>query len=144
MRIDFHHVAVAVSDMDRSVRFYRDLLDFRVAWDMDDRQGEALSRVVGLPGARTRMVMLEGHGGRVELFQYHHPLGMDAGRRRMCDFGITHFALSVRGIQDLYERLAAAGVQFNCPPLVLRPGVTATYMKGPDGETVELIEYAGE
>jgi len=60
---------------------------------------------------------------------------------RQCDFGLTHFALQVQGIHDIYQRLAAAGVRFNCPPQNLRPGVWATYLKDPEGNTVELVQY---
>ena len=59
----------------------------------------------------------------------------------MCDFGLTHFALSVKGIQKIYERLLGEGIRFNCPPQNLRPGVWATYMKDPEGVTIELVEY---
>jgi glyoxylase I family protein len=137
-----HHVAVSVADMDRALAFYRDLLGFEVEWEREHYHGELLSRVVGMPGADARVVMLRGHGLRIELFRYYEPAGETALPRRQCDFGLTHFALTVRGIQDLYARLSAAGVAFNCPPQNLRPGVWVTYMKDPEGVTIELVEYA--
>jgi catechol 2,3-dioxygenase-like lactoylglutathione lyase family enzyme len=60
---------------------------------------------------------------------------------RQCDFGLTRFALQVKGIHDICQRLAAAGVRFNCPPQNLRPGAWATYLKDPEGNTVELVQY---
>jgi len=141
MEATLHHAAIAVRDMEGALVFYRDLLGFTVDWDMNHRSGEALSRVVGLPQAEMRIVMLQGYGGRLELFQYHNPPGQECGPRRQCDFGLTHLALAVKGITDIYERLVAAGVRFNCPPQVLRPGVKATYMQDPEGVTIELVEY---
>ncbi len=137
----FHHVALSVRDLDRALSFYRDLLGFEVDWDMDHRGGGPLSRVVGLDKADAHVIMLQGHGMRLELFSYYHPQGQDQGFKRPCDFGITHFALAVRDVDDMYQRLVKAGVKFNCEPQVLRPGVKAAYLRDFEGVTIELIQY---
>jgi len=141
MNARWHHLAVSVRDMDRALAFYRDLLGFKVDWDMDHCSGEQLSQVVGLPDMDAHIVMLKGYGTRLELFKYYNPAGEDQGPKRQCDFGLTHFALSVTGIQRIYDQLSRAGVEFNCPPQNLRPGVWATYLKDPEGVTIELVEY---
>ena len=137
----FHHIAISVKDMASMVRFYRDLVGFKVEWDMDHRSGRALSEVVGMPDTDAHMVMLEGFGMHIELFHYYAPKGSDVRPARQCDFGLTHFALQVGDIRDFHDRLAAAGAAFNCPPKNLRPGVWAAYMHDPEGNTVELIQY---
>ncbi len=144
MLASWHHVGISVRDMPRALHFYRDLLGFEVEWDHKDRGGQEMSNAVGMDDARAHMVMLKGYGGRIELFDYLNPKGRDLGPRRQCDFGLIHFALSVKKILDLYERLVAAGVEFNCPPQELRPGVTVTYVKDPEGNTIELVEYQQE
>jgi len=136
-----HHIAISVADINRTLEFYTDILGFEVEWDMDNRGSEALSRVVNLPDANPHIVMLRGYGLRLELFNYHSPIGKSSGPKRQCDFGIIHFALSVKNIHEIYDRLLKAGVEFNCPPQNLRSGVCATYMKDPEGVTIELIEY---
>jgi catechol 2,3-dioxygenase-like lactoylglutathione lyase family enzyme len=141
MDVRWHHVAMAVRDMDRIVPFYRDLLGFEVDWEKPHYNGESFARVVGLEDAVARVVMLKGPGGRMELFQYLTPTGVNTRRGRQCDFGLTHVALEIKGIQAMYNRLMEAGVPFSCPPQNLRPGVWATYMQDPEGNTVELIEY---
>jgi catechol 2,3-dioxygenase-like lactoylglutathione lyase family enzyme len=137
----WHHVALSVRDMEGVLRFYRDLLGFEVDWEKEHYAGEDLSRVVGLREADARVVMLRGYGTRLELFKYYNPVGEEVGPKRMCDFGLTHFALTVRKIHEVYRQLSGAGVLFNCPPQNLRPGVWATYMKDPEGVTIELVEY---
>ena len=141
MDATLHHVAISVADMNQALRFYRDLLGFDVDWDMDHRGGQALAKIVGMPGADTRIVMLKGYGLHLELFKYYTPEGKKCEPRRQCDFGLTHFALQVRNIQKIYDRLLKAGVRFNCPPQNVRPGVWATYLNDPEGVTVELVEY---
>lgn len=141
MEVRWHHVALAVENMDQIVHFYRDLLGFEVDWEKPHYSGDGMARVVGLEGAEARVVMLKGHGSRIELFQYKKPLGAKHTLRRQCDFGLTHLALEVKQIHEIYSRLIDAGVSFNCPPQNLRPGVWATYMKDPEGNTVELVQY---
>jgi catechol 2,3-dioxygenase-like lactoylglutathione lyase family enzyme len=137
----WHHAAISVRNMERALAFYRDILGFEVDWDMDHRGGEAMEKVVGLPDPDAHMVMLKGYGTRIELFLYHRPEGASAGEKRQCDFGLTHLAFQVRGIVAIHERLAATGVPFNSPPQRLRPGVWATYLRDPEGNTIELVQY---
>jgi catechol 2,3-dioxygenase-like lactoylglutathione lyase family enzyme len=137
----WHHVAISVRDMDRALRFYRDLLGFEVDWERENYTGEMFAKVVGLQSAGARVVMLKGYGARIELFHYRTPAGEECGARRQCDFGLTHFALMVKGVDELYKRLSETGVSFNCPPQNVRPGVWATYMKDPEGNTIELVQY---
>lgn len=141
MEANIHHIAISVTDMDRALKFYCKLMGFQVDWDMDHRSGDALSKVVGMAGADARIVMLKGYCIRLELFKYYNPPGTKTGDWRQCDFGLIHFALQVTEIQKIYDRLAKAGVQFNCPPQRLRTGVWATYMKDLEGVTIELVEY---
>ncbi len=137
----FHHVAVSVPDMEAAKRFFIDLFGFTVEREQTHLTGDKLSQVVGLPGADTWVCRLKGFGMRIELFQYHHPRGKPAAPERMCDFGITHFALAVKHVHEIRERLRAAGVEFYSPPLEVRPGATVCYCKGPGGITIELAGY---
>ncbi len=138
-----HHTAVGVKDMDRSLAFYRDLLGLRVLrdWIEDDRQ---IDLIVGLPDAHLRIVHLDTGGGVVELIQYLCPQGKPLPPDfHQCDFAVTHLALQVTGIEDLYRRLTAAGVRFTCPPQQRPNGWRATYFFDPDGVTLELLQEPG-
>jgi len=141
MEAMWHHAAISVRDMDRALSFYRDLLGFEVDWERERYEGDGFAKVVGLQGAAARVVMLKGYGARLELFKYFTPSGQESPPKRMCDFGLPHFALTVKNIHSIYERFSKAGVEFNCPPQNLRPGVWATYMRDPEGVTIELVEY---
>jgi catechol 2,3-dioxygenase-like lactoylglutathione lyase family enzyme len=141
MEANWHHAAMAVQNMERAKSFYCDLLGFEVDWERPRYEGERFSKIVGLPVAAAHVLMLKGHGTRLELFTYHSPQATPREPKRQCDFGLTHFALTVKGIHDIYSVLHAAGVHFNCPPQNLRPGVWATYMRDPEGVTIELVEY---
>lgn len=141
MEAIWHHVAISVRNFEKMRAFYCDQLGFEVDWERDHYSGESMSKVVGLPNADARVLMLKGYGTRLELFKYYTPNGEECAPKRQCDFGITHFALSVKNLQTIYDRLSKVGVQFNCPPQNLRAGVWATYMKDPEGSTIELVQY---
>ncbi len=138
-----HHTAITVTDLDRSIRFYCDQLGFKLDWRVDHRRSEPLEKVLALENVDVSYAMVSGWGGRIELFQYHSPLGQPyPPDKPVNDRGITHFAFQVEGIDLLYEKLVADGVRFNAPPLVVRQGVKATYFHDPDGITLELVEYS--
>jgi catechol 2,3-dioxygenase-like lactoylglutathione lyase family enzyme len=141
MQATWHHTAMAVQDMERAKRFYCDLLGFEIDWERPNYDGKPFASVVGMPHAAAHVVMLKGYGTRLELFTYYSPRGLKNEPKRQCDFGLTHFAFTVKRIHDIYDRLSSAGVEFNCPPQNLRPGVWGTYMKDPEGITIELVEY---
>ena len=138
-----HHTAISVTSLDQSIHFYCDLLGMNLEWRMDHRQGEALERMTALKGADLSVAMLSGWGSRIELLQYHFPLGQPYPTNKpQCDNGIIHIAFQVDDIESLYERLLSQGVRFNAPPQVTRPGVKATYFHDPDGMTIEMIQYS--
>jgi catechol 2,3-dioxygenase-like lactoylglutathione lyase family enzyme len=87
--------------------------------------------------------MLRGGSAYLELFEYHAPEPSAAPpARRVCDHGITHLCLQVDDLEAAYEQLAAAGMGFNSRPQDLAPGLRTVYGRDPDGNVVELHEFA--
>ena len=73
---------VTVRDLDRSLRFYGDLLGLPVRARGED-DGPQLAAITGLDGARVRFADLDAGGGRlVELLQYLSPVAAPAPARR--------------------------------------------------------------
>jgi catechol 2,3-dioxygenase-like lactoylglutathione lyase family enzyme len=136
-----HHTAISTADIERSLRFYRDLLGFEVVYTSAWEAGTASTdRITGLKDSAARVVMLKTGNACVELFQFSSPTPKTAEPMRpVCDHGITHLALYVTDIDAEYERLKAAGMTFHCPPQG-RGAIRATYGRDPDGNVVELLE----
>ncbi len=142
MEMMWHHIAIAVEDLDNSRGFYQNILGFEIEWENENYTNIQFAKVVGLHDANAHVVMMKGHGTCLELFHYHFPEGERLPLKRQCDYGLTHFALVVDDLMSLYNRLLSAGVQFNSPPQETRPGVCLTYMKDPEGNIIELVEYS--
>ena len=138
-----HHTSRTVSDMERSLSFYRDLLGMPVVLDTE-MQGEMLEREVAMPGAHLRFVLLDAGGETsLELLQYHAPPGEPFPKEaKPADVGAHHVALVVADIREAYGRLASAGVRFTYEPQEVDAGFFrghwTVYCYDPDGLIVEL------
>ena len=55
-----HHFEITCSDADRSLAFYRDLFGMRLVSDREVEPGGFVEQVTGIPGARVRLVHLQG------------------------------------------------------------------------------------
>jgi len=141
-----HHTAISTADIERSARFYRDLLGFeevfKLNWDIGTK---TLDNITGLKDSSARVIMLKAGNACVELFEYASPPPQTAEPQRpVCDHGITHLCLQVTDIDDEYARLSAAGMEFHCPPQQVGDALRATYGRDPDGNVVELLEVIGD
>lgn len=137
-----HHTAISTPDLDRLIKFYRDLLGFEVVSESGWPVGiEIADNIVGLKDSATKITMLELGDFRLELFQYSSPEPKTSDPNRpVCDHGLTHLAFTVEDIQAEYDRLVKAGMIFHCPPQNIGP--TVTYGRDPDGNVVELMQLA--
>jgi catechol 2,3-dioxygenase-like lactoylglutathione lyase family enzyme len=140
-----HHTGYTVSDLDRSVAFYRDLLGCEVI-ATQEKEGGYLAAIVGFPDAHVRMAHLRVPGGEhvIELFQYLAPRGgrVDAVPP---DVGASHVCFVVDDLRSLYERLQESGIaSFVSPPVEVDTGINtgglALYLRDPDGIILELFQ----
>lgn len=135
-----NHTGISVSDMERSLAFYRDLLELEVIFDSDVDANPRLDLVVGMQGAQGRVVWLRIGDTMIELWQWDQP----AGRLLPPDYvpadkGVTHFAFEVDDVDELHARVIGAGYHANSNPQDLGLHKT-TYIKGPDDEIIEILE----
>ena len=143
-RYTVDHHSFTVSDMEKSLEFYRDLLGLEVIKNAVRKNLPAYDQIVGFADAHLHIVALqdEDESFKLELIQYINPPGVVA-ERDVHHVGISHLGLVVEDIHALYLRLLEAGVTFNCPPLeVVIAGRTewSLYMFDPDRIPIELMQ----
>jgi catechol 2,3-dioxygenase-like lactoylglutathione lyase family enzyme len=139
-----NHVGISVSNLERSIEFYRNGLGMEIVGQGKFERGTEEGRyeaILGLEGATGRVALMAIDGVKLELFEFSHPTPKRSDPKRpVCDHGITHFCVEVEDIQSKYDRLKAAGASFHCPPLKFFGKATATYGRDPDGNVFELLE----
>ena len=139
-----HHTGFTVSDLDRSVAFYRDVIGCEVM-ATQEKEGGYLAEIVGYPEAHVKMAHLRGPDGHViELFEYVAPTSETHGLA-VKDVGITHVCFLVDDLPARYEELVAQGVDsFVSPPVLVDTGINTggygLYLRDPDGIGVELFQ----
>ena len=138
-----HHAAVNVSDWDRSIRFYRDLLGLELVFDDGDATGAGLDENTRLDGVHLRFGMFRCGPDYFELIQYHEPPPAPAAGT-LNDTGKTHLCFRVPDIEAAYAELSARGVVFNGTPIHIDSGPLAgcafAYFHDPDGVLLEIFE----
>lgn len=133
------HPALSVADLDRSVRFYCDILGFSLIRILEPRDDPKLGIIAGMPGARALIAHLKFGENMLELFQYIEPRGNPLpADRRQCDHGWIHIGFRSDDVRTDAARLKQLGVTFVSDPVEFRPGVWVAYFRGPDGEICEL------
>jgi len=140
-----HHTGYTVSDLDRSVAFYGDLLGCEVI-ATQEKEGGYLAAIVGYPDAHVRMAHLRVPGSEhvIELFEYMAPQGGKADVEPR-NVGASHLCFVVDDLRALYERLRGRGIaSFVSPPVDVDTGINrgalGLYLRDPDGITVELFQ----
>ena len=138
------HTGITVSDLDRSLAFYRDLLGFELLWRRLYEE-EYILRLVNVDGAQAieiALVRVPAGDHLVELLEYRGCERRD-GSARPCDYGSAHLALLVDDIRATIADLRAAGVRFRGDvPVEIAAGPNrgglGAYALDPDGFVVEL------
>lgn len=137
-----HHTAFSCNDFAAARKFFVGILGFKVVGEIEDRSGDGLDVVVGMPGARCHWAMLELGGYHIELFKWLTPDDGRAVTVRQNDFGYTHICIQVRDIDEVHRRLTAAGYTPLSKPGDMRGGrAKPFYAKGPEGCILEFCEY---
>lgn len=120
------HIALNVHDLEKSVQWYGDVLDFAPLFPYDTEDFD-------------RRILLHPSGVVVALSTHHHPdAKAEFNERRP---GLDHLAFAVRSQDDLtawVERLDAAGVTHSGISITPRTGSALISFRDPDDIALEL------
>ena len=136
------HISLVVSDMNRSLDFYKDILGFNLIKDKEV-QGEKLSKALGLANVKLRIAILKQPADDIllELIEYKTPVAKNIPLNTPDILATGHIAFNVDNIHLYYSELKNKGVEFISEPQKLPDGVAFCYFKDPDGAFLELIEF---
>jgi catechol 2,3-dioxygenase-like lactoylglutathione lyase family enzyme len=143
-------LGVSVTDLQRSISFYRKYLGFdTMAINIHEKFSGLVDEVSGARDTRVRSsVMASSEGsGMVELFEMLEPRGRSIpSSTRWGDFGYTQVCLNGKAGEDIYSIAAyfeKEGMEFLCGPQLMHDerGGGFFYMKDPDGIPLEFLVF---
>ena len=122
-------VGVVVADLDRSLHFYRDLLDLSVI-------AELTTSLIGTG----RMVQLQHGQSLIKLVELNErpleqsPIGIPT------TLGYRYITLLVADLTAIMTKMAQAHVTITLPVTQLQHGTTIAMVSDPDGNIVEFVQ----
>ncbi len=138
-----NHTSFTVSNLDRSIAFFRDALGFKVT-SKAPRAPAVIEKVTGIPGAQVMIAYVRGPGHSIELIEYSDPKDRVVVRPRPCDTGFSHIAYDVENLDAV---LAAAARHQVLPVAEIvtvdqgpNKGGRVVYLRDADGITFEFIQ----
>lgn len=139
------HVGLCVSDLERSLRFYRDLLGFAVEHELEIA-GQPTDTLLRLHDTHLKAVYLLRDGVRVELLQFLTPPAPPRRERVMNEPGLTHLSFRVADLRVVVDALRAAGERVLDETVLEFPEFQAgaCFILDPDGQLIELVQAPGD
>lgn len=123
--MEFLHTMIRVSDIDKSLKFYKELLEMTLVREkqLDD----------------CTLYFLTDKNGIVEIELTHNNETPQNGYKAGTGFG--HFAFRVDSMDEFTNKLNSLGYNYYREPYKLSSkGSTIAFIKDPDGYEIELIE----
>ena len=120
-----YHIGIPVNDVDRSVKFYTEVLGMKIAKLNRDDMGDRLNRAD-----------LRSGDSMVVLFQRPTPIEKDA----LKEDGATHhaFLVSTEDFELAVRKMKDLGVKIHTIATVDRPSGRGFYFFDPDGTLLQL------
>ena len=145
------YVSITVSDLERSVRYFEDILSFKQVETFEEK-GKELNDLFGMDyeGLKIKKARLTLGGESIELLQYMQPV---TGRSvpwdsKSNDLWFQHIAIVVNDMEAAYKVLSNHKVKHvSTAPQTLpdyiqaAAGIKAFYFRDPDEHNLEIISF---
>lgn len=135
------HVGLVVHDLPGALRFWCDVLGFRVARKMDE-QGPHIDALLGMTGVRLTTAKLAAPDNQlVELLCFHSHPELPRWSGGPNSTGLTHIALTVLDLDATCRAIKADGFETLSDPIYSPDGYAKlVYARGPEGLLLELVQ----
>jgi lactoylglutathione lyase len=117
------HTRYRVNDLERTVKFYRDILGLEETRRHKSPRGSEL-------------VFLKSAGSAEEIELCHFPNSEPV----KCQPDLTHLAFEVESLAEFEKHLAKHGLKYSDGPITSSAGTTFAFVDAPEGYEIELIQ----
>ena len=145
---DVAHIGITVSDMDKSIKFYTDILKLKYSGELL-MQGEETDLLFGLKNCKVRVAYLNANDNitapPIELIQFLNSNAKN-NKASLTKASISEVCFMVDNIDDMYNYLIQNNIECLSPPQTFdftKYGFgksKAIYFKDPDGIILELMQ----
>jgi glyoxylase I family protein len=141
------HTGITVSNLERSLAFWQDVLGFELS-HRAHQTGDLAAEITGVIGAEISIAVVKAPGHKIELLEYHAPPDCKHLDLRPCDVGSVHVAFTVDNLEAVLNNIAASGWKAAGIPQTLKTGPNAgkrvVYVRDPDGTTIEFMQVPAD
>ena len=140
------HIGICVSDLERSIAFYRDALGFALLSELEVSGAES-EQLLDLEPVVLRAVYLERDHTRIELLHFEEPGETGApGPHPVNRLGLTHLSFRVDDLDDAVEAVERNGGRTLKRSRIDNPRfqTAAIFVTDPDGLRIELLTAPGD
>jgi catechol 2,3-dioxygenase-like lactoylglutathione lyase family enzyme len=143
---DYLHVGISVRDLNKSVKFYTEVMGMEEGLRVSHK-GDTISRVVAVEDTEVDVCYVTKGQHRLELIEYKNKdnAKLITTYQSQDDPGLVHIAFIVDDVEETYQTIKDLGYEFNSPPMVTREnGPRIAFFRGPDNVIIELYQKADQ
>ena len=139
------HVGITVCELEKMQNFYCNFFDCSLLKRMEE-SGECIDNFSGIKNVNVTTIKLKFPSrGVLELLKYHSPykneLCLQNQYKLITSVGISHFAITVKDLDKLYNKLIKEEINFLYPVQTSPDGnVKIAFCRDPEGNLLELVE----
>ena len=129
--IGLGHLSIFTMDMNKSIHFYTDFLQFDVIYKSTFVDGNL---------GKTKYTLIKAGSCIIEVLEPEHKQHVHENLRGTVD----HFAIEVSDLDKLITKLTKKKVQFRTEKYSIDElifGLKGIFIEGPNGEWIELVEH---
>lgn len=110
MSIKVHHISIFISDMERTIFLFQDILGFKLTWHIPAAKGKKLSALLGIPDLECELAYLTSPDNDVaiELSRLINPV-IKTSKVRFGNAGTIGLSIEVQNLDKLHKRLNKEG-----------------------------------
>lgn len=148
--LGFSHMGLCVSDLDRALHFYCDVLGFRKIMQVEhvgSLVSPSTATLLEIEDLDQSLTFVELGNHRIELIHIDRPGAMgEPGWKPFNRLGYTHLSLKIADFDGELDRLRKAGVEVLEHTIADEPPSNArfAFILDPDGNRVELFGMIDE
>jgi len=141
MKLSLRHIGIVVYDLEAVLKFWTEVMEFTIINKLEE-SGKGIDLMLGLEKVNLTTVKLRAHDGNIiELLKFNSHSDISRWSGQPCSTGITHIALTVENLDEMYQNLNNKTLRFFNKPQLSKDGkVKVIYAEGPEGILLELVE----